>query len=160
MEGNYFETARRVLLERDPDLFTIDLEKHEQNMKQMRAERDAANPPRSEGPAEELRKLRGELFKLTERAKSTEVYANNKAGEVKLLLSHIEEALKQKKKAADGGNLLAERNYEHTIARLENERADAEKEFKRAQRVSAQSARELKEWPHRERVEELQKIVG
>jgi hypothetical protein len=144
----------------DPKLITIDLAAHEKRMTQLRAERDAANPPRSEGPAEELRKLRNQFFCLTERAKSTETYCNNLAGNVKLLEERINETLKLKKAATDVGNLRGERTYENAIVRLEVERDEVDLQFNRARRVSAEAATALKEWPFRERVKELEKIVG
>jgi hypothetical protein len=144
----------------DPKLITIDLAAHEKRMTQMRADRDAANPPRSEGPASELRNLRSELFKVEQCAMNTEINTNNKAGEVKLLEHQLTEAINKKKVAVANGNALAERHCEHSIARLESEKFEAEKLFNRARRVSAEAARALKEWPHRERIDELQKIVG
>jgi len=150
------DITRCAFMAPDPKLITIDIAAHEERMKQMRAERDAANPPKQEGPQEELRKLRRELYNVTERAKSTETYCNNLAGNVKLLEERINTALKLKKVAADEGNLRGERTYEHAVQRLEDERNDAELQFQRARKVSAEAATALKEWPHRERVKELE----
>lgn len=135
-------------------------EKHEAKAKERRAERDAANPPTPEGPAKELRRLRGELFNLEQHAKHSEVYTNEQAGQVKLLESNLAHALQQKKNAAVAGNLLAERNAEHTIKRHEHERDEAVQEFERARRVSAGAAVALKAWPHHERLKELQTSLG
>jgi hypothetical protein len=153
------DVTRMAFFAPDPKLITIDLAAHEQRMTQLRAERDA-QPVRSEGPAEELRKLRNQFFCLTERAKSTETYCNTRADEVKLRQQWLTEAINKKKVAVSSGNAIAERHCEHSLARLEDELADMEKQFTRAQRVSAGAAHDLKEWPHRERIEELQKIVG
>jgi hypothetical protein len=154
------DVTRCAFMTPDPKLITIDLAAHEKRMTQMRAERDAANPPRSEGPAEELRKLRRELFNLEQCAMNTEINTNNKAGEVKLLEHQLTEAINKKKVAVASGNALAERYGEQSIARLENEKLEAEKQFNRVHRVSAEAAKALMGWPHRERIEELQKIVG
>ena len=91
---------------------------------------------------------------------NTDINTNNKAGEVKLLEHNLTEAINKKKVAVASGNALAERNCERTIIRLEDEKLAAEKQFNRARRISAEAATALKEWPHRERVKELQKIVG
>ncbi|HKV79751.1 MAG TPA: hypothetical protein VJP02_16495 [Candidatus Sulfotelmatobacter sp.] len=155
-----YDITKCVFMRPDPSLITIDLAKHEQTAKEMRAARDAANPPRSEGPAEELRKLRRDFFNLESRAKNTEIYCNNKAGEVKLLEQRLTDAIKEKRKAVEAGNDLAARNHEHAITRHEDEKAVAEKEFNRAQRVAAQAANELKHWPHGERVAELEKSLA
>jgi hypothetical protein len=153
------DVTRMAFFAPDPKLITIDLAAHEQRMKQMRAERDA-QPVRTEGPAEELRKLKHTLFNLEQCAMNTEINTNNKAGEVKLLEHQLTEAINKKKVAVASGNALAERHCEHSIARLENEKLAAERLFHNARRVSAGAAHDLKEWPHRERIEELQKIVG
>jgi hypothetical protein len=160
MEFDLVRTAAFAV--QDKSLITINLAEHDATAKKMRAARDAANPAFAGkhpdgGPQEELRRLRHDLFNLTERAKSTEVYCNNQAGNVRLLEQQITDAIKQKKTYAANGNALAERNCEHTIARIEGEKAEAEKEFNRARKVSADAAFALKEWPHRLRLEELQK---
>ena len=100
------------------------------------------------------------MFKLELNAKHSEIYTNEIAGQVKLLETNINDALKAKKQASTAGNLGAERNCEHNIQRLEREQTDLVKEFTRARKVSAGAAVVLKEWPHRERVEELSKLVG
>jgi hypothetical protein len=143
----------------DPKLMTVDFNQIEQKAKEIRKARDA-QPVRSEGPAGELARLRNELFLLEQRAKHTEVYTNNKAGEVKLLEQQLISVLKQKKNYGDNGNLLAARNCEHQIERLEDERDVAAREFERARKQSAGAAIVLKEWPHHERLKELQKIVA
>ena len=154
------DITRCAFMAPDPKLLTVDFEDLAKRAAEHRAKMEKANPPKQEGPAEELRKLRRELFSLEQCAMNTEINTNNKAGNVKLLAEQLNTALAEKKHAATVGNLRHERSLEHTIARLEGEVADAEKEFNRARKVSAEAARALKEWPHRERVKELQKIVG
>jgi hypothetical protein len=148
-----------ALAQSDPDLMVVDFADLDKKAKEIRKARDA-QPVRSEGPAGELARLRNELFLLEQRAKHTEVYTNNKAGEVKLLEQQLTSILKQKKNYGDNGNLLAARNCEHQIERLEDERDVAGREFERARKQSAGAAIVLKEWPHHERLKELQKIVA
>jgi hypothetical protein len=143
----------------DPSLITVDFNQLAQKQKEIIKARDE-QPVKSEGPAEELRKLRRELFVLTERAKSTETYCNNKAAEVRLLEEQLTDAINKKKAAVAKGNALAERACEHTITRLEDDIATVKQDFHRARKVSADSARVLKEWPHCERVKELEKVLG
>lgn len=120
-----------------------------------RAERDGSNKP-----VNELARLRGELWQLEHAAKNTEVYTNNLAGTVKLLESNLAQALLTKKQYGATGNLIAERNGEHTVARLEREVLEATTNFRNARRVSAGAAIALSQWPHRERVKELEKLVA
>ena len=159
-QENYFGLARRALLEKDPHLFDVDLAKVEQAQKDRRELMAELNPPVPQGTAKELQRLRRELFNLTERAKSTETYCNNKAGEVKLLEQQLTDAIRQKKAYSSAGNDRAERGTELTIQRLESEMDEAAKEFQRARRVSAGAAADLKAWPHHARVEELQKSLA
>lgn len=144
----------------DPKLLTINLAEHEQRMTAHYKKMEELNPPKPEPAQKELARLRGELFNLQQRAKHTEVYTNEQAGKVKLLESDLAHTLKQKKIAAEAGNLRGERNYDNTITRLETELADAQREFQRARKVSAGAAIQLSEWPHHTRVEELLKLVG
>ena len=154
------DATRCAFMAPSKELMTVDFTQLAKDAQQMRAERDAANPPKPEPAQKELARLRHELFCLEQRAASTETYCNNKADEVKLLDHQITEALKNKKAAGASGNLLAERHAERTIQRLEGERDGVVREFERARKVSAQAARELKEWPHHKRVEELSKEIG
>jgi hypothetical protein len=167
MEANYYGLAMRVLQERNPEVFdTSGLDEQLAKGAKERAELNAINDAKraardgSDKPENECAKLRRELYVLTERAKNTEIYTNNMAGEVKLLQQRIEEQLKLKKDAALAGNLRGERLYEDGVQRLERELVNVEKEFQRARRVSAGAAIALKDWPHRERVQELEKLVG
>lgn len=154
------DVTRCAFMAPDPKLMTVDFNKIEAFQKQTREEREKNNPPKTEGPAKELAGLRRELFNLTERAKSCETFANNKAGEVKLREQWLAEAINKKKEAVANGNERAERNYEHSIQRLESELADSEKEFHRARKVSLGAANDLKNWPHRERVKELEQSLA
>ena len=149
----------------DPELMKVDFSDLDKKAKERRAERDADNPAVAgthpdKTPSQELQRLRREVFNLSERAKNTEIYTNERAGQVKLLESNIAHALQQKKNAAVAGNLLAERNAEHTIKRTEHERDEAVQEFERARKVSAGAAVALKEWPHHARLKELQTSLG
>src|SRR5579872_5929358 len=153
-EHNYAGLLFKHNLETQPEVFTINSEELDAKLKQGREARqklDAVNHV-PEGPAKELARLRRELFCLTERAKSTETYCCNKAGEVKLLERRLTEAIKQKKVAVADGNERAERNCEHAIKQLEVELVDVEKECQRARRVSAGAAADLKQWSHYARV--------
>ena len=150
------DITRCAFMAPDPKLLTVDFEDLAKRAAEHRAKMEKANPPKQEGPAEELRKLRRELFSLEQCATHTETYTNNKVGEVRLLEQYLTDAINKKKAAVAAGNARAERNYEQTITRLEGEVADAEKEFNRARKVSAEAATALKEWPHRERVKELE----
>ncbi|MBZ5687218.1 MAG: hypothetical protein LAP86_19525 [Acidobacteriia bacterium] len=166
-EQNFFGMARQVLQERNPEIFDMSgLDellakgaKERQALDVVNAAKRAARDG-SDKPVNELARLRNELFKLELHAKHSEIYTNEIAGQVKLLETNINDALKAKKQASTAGNLGAERNCEHNIQRLEREQTDLVKEFTRARKVSAGAAVVLKEWPHRERVEELSKLVG
>lgn len=158
------DVTRCAFMAPDPELMTVNFEELGRTQNERLAGRDAANPAFAgvhpdKTPSQELQRLRHDLFKLEQHAKHSEVYTNEQAGQVKLLESNLTHALQQKKNAAEAGNLLAERNAEHTIKRLERELVDAEKEFQRARKVSAGAAIVLKEWPHHKRIEELTKKV-
>jgi hypothetical protein len=153
------DITRCAFMTPDPELMKVDFNQLATNAAKMRAERDAANPLKPEGPAKELARLRHELFNLEQRAKHTEIYTNEQGSKVRLIESNLAHALGQKKIAEVQGNLLAARNAEHTAARIEYERDDVVREFERARRVSAGAAIVLKEWPHRNRIEELSKQV-
>jgi hypothetical protein len=148
----------------DPSLMVVDMEELAQKHKEHLAQRDKLNPKMAgegpEPPAAELRGLRNMLFCLTERKKSTETYTLNKGGELKLIEQNLNDAIARKKAATKAGNNLAERNHEHAIRSLEAELVEAKKEFGRARNVSAQAARDLKDFPHHVRIAELEKIVG
>jgi hypothetical protein len=144
----------------DPKLMTVDFNQLEKTQQQRREEMATLNPPKPEGHAKELQRLRRELFNLSEGAKNNEIYRNNKAGEVRLFEQRLTDAIKQKKVAIANGNERGERNHEHAIKQRERDLADAEKEFQKAEQCSAQAARALKDWPHYARIEELEKLVG
>lgn len=153
------DVTRCAFMAPDPKLITINLAEHEQRMTEHRAKMEELNPPKIEPAEKELRRLRRELFVIEENAKHLEIYTNNIAGTVKLLDERINIALKEKKAYAANGNDLAERGCEHTIQRLERERAEAEKEFQRARRNSAAAAAHLRAFPHHERIAELTKSL-
>lgn len=158
------DVTRCAFMSPDPELMTVDFSQINKVAKEQREKRDATNPAFAgvhpdKTPSQELQRLRRELFGLDQGAKNTEVFTNNVAGNVKLLESNLAHALKQKTIAVTSGNDRSARNFEHTITRLESELLDAEKEFHRARKVSAEAARLLQEWPHRARLTELEKIV-
>jgi hypothetical protein len=166
-QGNFFGMARRVLEERNPEVFDMSgLDAQLAASAKERAQLDAINDAKRAArngenkPTNELARLRREWFVLEQRAKNTETYCNCKADEVKLLLSQLTDAINSKKNAVASGNALGERYAEHHIARLEGEVADAEREFNRARKVSAGAAIMLKEWPHRGRMTELEKSLA
>jgi hypothetical protein len=132
----------------------------EQRAKEMRVARDAANPPKVEPAGVELNRLRKELFDLQQWAKYAEIHCNNVAGTVKGLEQRLTEVLKHKKIASDAGNLLAERNYEHSASLLESELVDAKEEFTRAKKQSSNNARALREFDGQARIAELKKELG
>jgi SMC interacting uncharacterized protein involved in chromosome segregation len=140
----------------DPKLITIDLEDLARRSAERTKEMAKLNPPVQNEPAQqELNRLRGQLFSLQERVKNTEIYANNKAGEVELLEQRLTEALKKKNDARQAGNLLAERRGEHNIQLLEAELADAKKEHNFAKQRSAQATRALRTSDGAARIAEL-----
>jgi DNA helicase IV len=126
----------------------------------MREDRDKANPPIVEPAGRELARLRRERFALQENAKHAEIYTNELANRIRLCEKELTDAIRKKKAAAIVGNAMVERNHEHTITRLEREKAEAEREFNRARKVSVAAAAAVKEWSHHKRIEELQEIVG
>jgi len=144
----------------DPKLLTVDFAQLDKKAAERREQMDTLNPPIVEGLAKELQRLRRELFSLQENAKHSEIYCNEQANRVRLIEQQITDAINRKKAAVNSGNALAERNFEHTIARLERERDEAEREFVHARKASAGAAATLKEWPHHARLEELKKLVG
>jgi hypothetical protein len=166
-QENYFGAALKVALEKNPKLF--DTSNLDEQLKQSANERakldainDAARAKRTgeDKPVNEFNKLRRELYVLSERAKHTEGYCNNQAGEVKALEQRTTDAINQKKIFVASGNALAERFCEHQIRQLERELVDVKQEFQRARGVSAGAANDLKAWPHHERLKELQQEIA
>lgn len=141
----------------DKSIITVDIAQVERRTQEHIRKLNTANPPATEDSAKELQRLRRELFNLTERARNTETYCNEQAGRVRLLEQQTTDAINRKKMAVAAGNALAERNAEAAVKQIEGEMHDARKEFYRAQRVSASAARELNNWPHHARVEQLEK---
>ena len=145
----------------DPKVITINLAEHEQRMKVMRAERDAANP--QPGKAADLRKeyntLRQRLFSLKQDAHCFEIRTNEAAGKIRNIQQRIDDVLRLKKEAAAMGNLRGERTYEQSIERLETELGDAEQEFAQNKRWNTQAARALKDFDGHARIEELKAIL-
>src|SRR5262249_9294169 len=115
------DVTKMAFMAPDPKLITVDFNQIEVKAAERREHMEKLNPPKPEGPEAELRGLRNQLFCLTERAKSTETYTNNKAGEVRLLEQQLTTAIRQKKEAVATGNDLAERYCERAIQRCEKE---------------------------------------
>ena len=153
------DVTKMAFMKAPDELMTVNFDDLAKRQKEIIAAREA-QPQRQEGPAGQLQKLRRELFCLEQRAASTETYCNNKGDESRLAQQYLNDALAKKKAAVTKGNFSLERNLEHTINRLEGEFDIAEREFHRARKIAAQAARELKEWPHRERVAELEKVCA
>jgi hypothetical protein len=159
MELNYAALAFAENLKRNPDLFEniTNPEKLNKQLADSAKERQALDAKnavhRKDSPRAEYNKLRKELFDAQEWAKHAEIYANDKAGVVKLLEQRINDLIKQKKAAVD--NPLAERNCEHQIQLLETELLDAKAEFNRAKVQSGNAARGLKNFSGHQRIAEL-----
>ena len=115
---------------------------------------------RQEPPRLEFNKLRMERYRLEQAARSTETQFNNIASNVKMLEKNIIDLLTEKKKATTDGMLGAERHAENRIMLAENELCDELDKLNLAKRANAHAARDLKAWPHAERLKELEKIVG
>ena len=143
----------------DPKLITVDFAAIEANQKKVREARDKANPPKPEPLQVEFNRLRRDLYNLESRAKNSEIHTNNLAGNVRLLEQRINEARKEKEKAAASGNALAESNYSAAIVRLTSECVDVTNDFNRARKAGAQAANDLKNWPFHDRLKELIKQI-
>jgi chromosome segregation ATPase len=141
---NYAGMAFRANLEKNPDLMTFDVEKHEATQKKRREAEAKANPSKVTPLQVELNKLRGELFNLQQNAKGTEQRVNNEAGNIKLLEKRVTEAIKSKKQYEDDGNLLGARTLERQIQELETELNDTRERLVKEQRYNAGAARELR----------------
>lgn len=153
MEVNLIKTAAFAV--QDKSLITVNLADVEKSAKERREFFEKANPPKPEPAQVELNKLRSQLFSLQQAVKNTEIYANNKAGEVELLEQRLAEALKKKNEYGGAGNLLAERACEHSVQRLEGELVDAKKEYTIAKHRSAQATRALRTFDGAARIIEL-----
>jgi hypothetical protein len=147
----------------DPKLMTVDLAKVEAFGAQVRAVRDKANPAFAgkgiEPARAEYNQLRQKLFDLKQDAKCFEIRTNEAAGRIKLLEGRINEALKLKKAASEADNFRGERTYEHQVASLETELADAQEEFNKNKHWSGQAARALKAFDAHARIEELKAVL-
>jgi hypothetical protein len=99
------------------------------------------------------------LFDLKQNAKCYEQRANDAAGNIRLIEQRINDAIKEKKTAAEVDNLRGERTYEQAIQRLEAELADAQEQFDKNKRWSGQAARALKSFDGHARIEELKLLV-
>jgi hypothetical protein len=147
---------------KDPTITTIDIAANEKKAAAFRKAQDKANPVEPVPAKVELARLRSQLFKLQETAKSLEVKVNNEAGNVMLFESNIKKLLVAKKTAEAAGNLLGARNYEHQIQLLETELADAQARLVNERRYNGAAVRELLAFKKEfgPRIEELTKEVG
>jgi predicted nucleic acid-binding Zn-ribbon protein len=139
----------------DPKLITVDFNQLEHTQKDRREQMVKLNPPKPEGPAKELSRLRGQLFDLKQAAQAFEQRTRDAAGNSALLEQRITEAIKKKKTAVADGNLRGERTYERHLQQLEIELADAQEEHTKHKNWSAQTARALKAFDGHERIAEL-----
>jgi hypothetical protein len=105
----------------------------------------------------EYNRLRQDLFNFQEWAKHSEIYCNDKAGEVKLLETRVTDLIKQKKAAT---NPILERRLEQALVTLETELADVKSEFKRAKTQSTNAARALKGFNGHEAIAALKKELA
>ena len=102
---NYAGMAFRANLEKNPDLMTFDVEKHEATQKKRREAEAKANPPKVTPLQVELNQLRDELFNLQQNAKGTERRVNNEAGNIKCLSNESTLPSKRRKDMIAGWQL-------------------------------------------------------
>jgi hypothetical protein len=161
-EHNYAGLMFRANLEKNPDLMAFDGTAFEKQQAARRVAEQKANPIKPEPAQQELNKLRGQLFALQQNAKAYEQRVNNLAGNVRLLESQLTTALKSKKEYENADNLLAARNHEHQIQRLENELVDEQEKLVTHRRYNQGAIRELRTWQteNTHRLLELKKQVG
>src|SRR4051812_26158024 len=142
-QQNFMALAFQDNLKRNPDLFTIDIEQHEKNVREHSEEMAKANPPKPQSEYEEYRQLRGRLHELEQRAQHTTVYFNNISGTVDALENRLDDAEKNVKDTLKAGNELAERHAKYVVERLQGELADAKKELRRARTQREYGAKNL-----------------
>lgn len=160
-EHNYFALTVKAQMEKDPSVFEFDSEKLEQHAAKRRVERDAAAPPPGKADLhKEYNQLRQRLFDLQQNAKTFEIRTNEAGGKIRNFEHRINEALRQKREAFDAGNLRGERSFEHSVATLETELADAKEEFEKNKRWSGQAARALREFNQHDRIAELKALLS
>jgi len=156
-QQNYFSLITKNA---DPKVLTVDFAEIDRRTAQVRAEREAAAPPPGKVDLhKEYNQLRQTLFELTQNAKTFETRANDEAGKVRLIEQRINDAIKEKKAAAEVGNLRGERTYEQAIQRLEAELADAQEEFTKNKHWSGRAARTLKAFDGHARIAELKFVL-
>jgi chromosome segregation ATPase len=161
-EHNYFALTVKAQLEKDPSVLTVtdaDIKRIEQNVAQLRAQRDKESKPGKADLQKEYNQLRQTLFNLKQDAKCYEQRCNDAAGKVRILEQRITDLIKLKKDAAAENNLRGERTHEQGIQRLEAELLDAQEEFEKNKRYSGQAARALKAFDGHARIEELKCVL-
>jgi chromosome segregation ATPase len=165
-EHNYAGLLFKANIEKHPEVFTINDETVadvEKRAKEQRAERDKLNPAMAgqhvETARQEYNRLAGQLFGLTQEAKSLEIRVNEAAGQILLLEKRIGDVLKSKKQYESDGNLLAARNAEHGIQQIENELAFAKANYEKQRAYNRAAARALKSFDKHERIAELKAIL-
>jgi hypothetical protein len=146
----------------DPKILIPDIPWVEKQAAKRRAAMDKANPPKPVPEKVELNRLRSELFNLQQNATGCGIRVEQQAGEVDLLETQINEALKTKKQHEDAGNLLGARNYEHQVLRLEKELVRANRLLTERREHNTFAVRELLNWKKEfaSRLGELTKEVG
>ena len=141
--GLIFKTER----EQHPEWFKpIDVKQVEQFQNELRAAREKTNPSKPVPAQVEYNRLNNQLFNLKQYAHATEVKVNNEAGNVRLYEDQLSTLLKGKKAYEAVGNLLAARNHEHQIQRVEADLANARDRLSTDMRYNSATARELRTW--------------
>jgi hypothetical protein len=160
---NYFEMASRETIRQNPDLFGT-AESLVEAARKASVAAQALHTLNDASKPTDLRKtyndLRKQLYDLQQQAKHTEIFCNNKAGDVKHFEERIAILLRDKKKADEAGELGHARMLEHQIVNLETEVLDAKKEFDRAKKQSTYATRALKAFTGHEAIAELKKQLA
>jgi len=160
-EHNYAGMAFKANLDKNPDLMTFDSVAFEKQQTARRVAEQKTNPIKPEPAQQELNRLRGQLFNLTQSAEGIEQRVNDEAGTVQTFELRITAALKTKRQHEESGNLMGARTYEHQIQGLESELADARERFLKNQHYSVGAARALRTWQtdNGPRLKELQQEI-
>lgn len=163
MQTNILPLFIKENLKNRPEDFVVTEEtcrQIEQAQAKRRAQQEKnAPPPDKKDLNKEYNRLRQQLFDLKQNAKCFESRANDAAGNIKLFEQRIDDLLKLKKAATAADNLRGVRFYEHGIQQLENELADANEDYAKNHRWSAQAARALKAFDGHGRIAELKALL-
>jgi hypothetical protein len=160
-EHNYLGLAFKANLEKNPDLFNVDLKHVEEAAKKFRKEQDVnLKPILGESEHREYKRLRHQHYVLTEDVKNAEINLNNVAGNVQGYEERINTVLTKKKEATAADRLGEERMLEHQLEQLEGELPALQEELKKAQLRNQLATRALREFTGAERLVELKKKLG